>query len=180
MPKNSVTPLYEPAINHAAYSRGAHARHYFEYRAGRENGARPNCDCLHTLLPQRRCQRIRQNYTYVNAFTGSMMRIVDVPDAQRVDCSPDDVEVMLSSGGFVQDGFEVRRVELRLYQTDQTHGTYSIITSFVDTDRGSIEMVYDEGYRGEEPLAGAVKFLTSQMGLSALILRSIIAIGSKL
>ncbi len=109
-----------------------------------------------------------------------MMRIIDVPDAQRVDRSPDDVEVMLSSGGFVQDGFEVRRVELRLYQTGQAHGTYSIITSFVDTDRGSIEMVYDEGYRGEEPLAGAVAFLTSQMGLSALILRSIIAIGSRL
>ena len=108
------------------------------------------------------------------------MRIVDVPDAQRVDRNPDDVKVLFSSGGFVQDGFVVRRVELRLYETDGIRGAYSLITSFVDTDQGSIEMVYDEGYRGSRPLARAAEFLVSQMGLSPLILRSIIAIRSRM
>lgn len=110
----------------------------------------------------------------------NLMRITDVPDAQRVNRNPDDVKVLLSSGDFVQDGFVVRRVELRLYETDEIRGTYSLITSFVDTDRGSIEMVYDEGYRGSRPLARAAEFLVSQMGLSPLILRSIIAIRSRL
>ncbi len=108
------------------------------------------------------------------------MRIIDVPDAQRVDRNPDDVKALLSSGDFVQDGFVVHRVELRLYETDEVRGKYSLITSFVDTDRGSIEMVYDEGYRGSRPLARAAEFLASQMGLSPLILRSIIAIRSRL
>lgn len=113
-------------------------------------------------------------------FPDSLMRIIDVPDAYRVGRTPDGVKVLLSSGNFVQDGFVVRRVELRLYETDKTRGKYSLITSFVDTDRGSIEMVYDEGYMGNRPLARTAEFLVSQMGLSPLVLRSIIAIRSRL
>ena len=108
------------------------------------------------------------------------MRIIDVPDAHRVNRKPDDVRVLFSSGEFVQDGFVVRRVELRLYEIDAIRRKHSLITSFVDTDRGSIEMVYDEGFRGSRPLARAAEFLTSQMGLSPLILRSIIAIRSRM
>ena len=28
-------------------------------------------------------------------------------------------------------------------------GVFSLITSFVETDVGSVEMIYDEGFRGE-------------------------------
>ena len=109
------------------------------------------------------------------------MNIVDIHDPQRVNRTPDDVEVLLSSGNFVQDGFIISKVELRLYKerTDEKLGDYSLITSFVETDKGSVEMIYDEGFRGEEPLSRAAEFLTSNLGISGLILRSIISLRDK-
>ena len=109
------------------------------------------------------------------------MTIVDLHDPQRVNRTPDSVEVLLSSGNFVQDGFIISKVELRLYneRTDEKLGDYSLITSFVETDKGSVEMIYDEGFRGEEPLLRAAKFLTSNLGISGLILRSIISLREK-
>ena len=41
---------------------------------------------------------------------------------------------------------------------------------------GSVEMIYDEGFRGENPLLRAAEFLTSNLGISGLILRSIISL----
>lgn len=110
------------------------------------------------------------------------MTIVDLHDPQRVNRDPDNVEVLLSSGNFVQDEFVISKVELRLYteRTDEKLGDYSLITSFVETDKGSVEMIYDEGFRGEEPLFRAAKFLTSNLGMSGLILRSIISLREKI
>jgi len=110
------------------------------------------------------------------------MNIVDLHDPTRVDRAPDDVEVLLSSGNFTQDDFKISQVELRLYseQTDEKLGVFSLITSFVDTDRGSIEMIYDEGFRGQNSLLRATQFLTSNLGISGLILRSVIALEEKL
>jgi len=109
------------------------------------------------------------------------MTIVDLHDPQRVNRTPDDVKVLLSSGNFVQDNFIISKVELRLYneRTDEKLGVYSLITSFVETDKGSIEMIYDEGFRGEGPLLRAAEFLTSNLGISGLILRSIISLREK-
>ena len=109
------------------------------------------------------------------------MTIVDLHDPQRVNRKPDSVEVLLSSGNFIQDDFRISKVELRLYneRTDEKLGKYSLITSFVETDKGSVEMIYDEGFRGEEPLLRAAKFLTSNLGISGLILRSIISLREK-
>jgi hypothetical protein len=110
------------------------------------------------------------------------MNIVDLHDPKRVDRTPDDVEVLLSSGNFTQDNFKISKVELRLYseQTDEKLGVFSLITSFVETDRGSIEMIYDEGFRGQNSLLRATQFLTSNLGISGLILRSVIALEEKL
>jgi hypothetical protein len=109
------------------------------------------------------------------------MTIVDLHDPQRVNRTPDDVEILFSTGNFVQDEFIISKVELRLYneRTDQNLGVYSLITSFVETDKGSIEMIYDEGFRGEESLLRATNFLTSNLGISGLILRSIISLREK-
>jgi len=109
------------------------------------------------------------------------MIIVDLHDPQRVNRTPDGIEVLLSSGGFVQDGFTISKVELRLYneRIDKKLGTYSLITSFVETDKGSVEMIYDEGFRGNNPLLRATEFLTSNLGISGLILRSIISLREK-
>ena len=110
------------------------------------------------------------------------MNIVDLHDPKRVDRIPDGVEVLLSSGNFTQDNFKISKVELRLYseQTDEKLGVFSLITSFVETNRGSIEMIYDEGFRGQNSLLRATQFLTSNLGISGLILRSVIALEEKL
>ena len=109
------------------------------------------------------------------------MTIVDLHDPQRVNRTPDSVEVLFSSGNFVQDEFVISKVELRLYteRTDEKLGDYSLITSFVETDKGSVEMIYDEGFRGVKPLLRATKFLTSNLGVSGLVLRSIISLREK-
>jgi len=110
------------------------------------------------------------------------MNIVDLHDPQRVNKTPDDVEVLFSSGNFVQEDFTISKVELRLYneRTDEKLGNYSLITSFVETDKGSVEIIYDEGFRGEESLSRAAEFLISTLGISGLILRSIISLREKI
>ncbi len=109
------------------------------------------------------------------------MIIVDLHDPKRVNRTPDDVKVLLSSGNFTQDDFVISKVELRLYneRTDEKLGVYALITSFVETDKGSVEMIYDEGVRGEGPLLRAAEFLTSNLGISGMILRSIISLREK-
>ena len=95
---------------------------------------------------------------------------------------PDQIEILFSSGDFEEQGFLVKQVELRLYveKNDEKLGSFSLITSLVQTDKGSIEMIYDEGYRGDDSLNRAVNFLISNLGLSALILRSIISLKNNL
>jgi len=106
------------------------------------------------------------------------MKIVDMHNPHRVNRKPDDVKVLFSLGAIVDHGFSIRIVELRLYleKFDENLGPYSLITSFVDTDKGSVEMIYDEGFRGVDALDHTEKFLTSHLGLSGLILRSIITL----
>ena len=109
------------------------------------------------------------------------MNIVDLHEPKRVDKTPDAVEVLLSDGNFIQDEFKISRVELRLYseQIDEKLGVFSLITSFVETDKGSVEMIYDEGFRGQNSLLRATQFLTSNLGISGLILRSVISLQEK-
>ncbi len=107
-------------------------------------------------------------------------RIVDLHDPKRVDRTPDGLEVLLQdTGNFTQDKFKILRVELRLYieRHDRKLGNYSLITSFVETDKGSVEMIYDEGFRGDKPLERTKQFIVSNLGISSLVLRAIIALG---
>ena len=110
------------------------------------------------------------------------MDVIDLHDPQRVKRKPDDVKILFSDGKFTQDEFLVSKVELRLYKEkiDEKLGLYSLITSFVETDKGTVEMIYDEGYRGQDSLKRASEFLTSNLGISGLILRSVISLRGKL
>ncbi|NND86982.1 MAG: hypothetical protein HKM23_06650 [Nitrosopumilus sp.] len=110
------------------------------------------------------------------------MKIIDLHNPERVNKSPDDVEILMSSGSFVQDEFVISKVELRLYneRQDDKLGAFSLITSFVETDKGSVEMIFDEGFRGDCPLKRTKDFLISNLGISALVLRSIICLREKL
>ena len=65
-------------------------------------------------------------------------------------------------------------------KTDEKLGPYSLITSEITTNKGTIEMIYDEGFRGSDSLIRAVDFLTSNLGISGLILRSVIALKERL
>ena len=110
------------------------------------------------------------------------MNIIDMHNPNRVKRNPDSVEILLSSGNFIQDEFTIFKVELRLYneRTDDSLGVYSLITSFVETDKGTVEMIYDEGFRGTNPLSRASTFLISNLGISGLILRSVISLREKI
>lgn len=105
-----------------------------------------------------------------------MLKIIDVVDPKRIAKSPDKTIVLMSSGNFIQHGHEIKDVHLNLYiqRKDPDLGSYSLLTVYVETDKGSIEMTYDEGYRGENSLEEAATFLTSHLGISGLILRSIL------
>ena len=109
------------------------------------------------------------------------MEIIEL-NPERVMNKPDQAEVLFSSGDFFEQGFLITKVELRLYieHIDEKLGPYSLLTSFVQTNKGSVEMIYDEGYRGEDFLNRTVKFLVSNLGLSSLILRSLISLNSKI
>lgn len=76
----------------------------------------------------------------------------------------------------VERGFRILSICLNLYlqKKDEKLGPYSLLTVCVETDKGAIEMTYDEGYRGEKALEEAAAFLTSHLGLSGIILRSVI------
>ncbi len=108
------------------------------------------------------------------------MKIIDISDPKRINRLPDSSLTIFSGKNFSENGFTIKKVELRLFieKTDEKLGPYSLITSVVDTDKGSIEMVYLEGYHGENPLESSKDFLVSTLGISGLILRSIIALES--
>jgi len=110
------------------------------------------------------------------------MDIIDLHDPSRVNRTPDEVKFLLQNGNFIQDEFKIFDIELRLYleKKDDKLGNYSLITSFVKTDKGTIEMIYDEGFLGEDALSRAFTFLTTNLGLSGLILRSVISIRQKI
>ena len=108
------------------------------------------------------------------------MKIIDISDPKRINRLPDSSLTIFSGENFSENGFTIKKVELRLFieKTDEKLGPYSLITSLGDTDKGSIEMVYLEGYHGENPLESSKDFLVSTLGISGLILRSIIALES--
>ena len=110
------------------------------------------------------------------------MKFVDVPDSKRIEREPDDKNMIFSDGKITQDGVEIKQIELLQYKTktDQNLGQYSIITALVDTDQGQIEILYDEGYRGNNALNESANMLIQNLGLSGLILRSLISLKNKL
>ena len=105
-----------------------------------------------------------------------MKKVIEVADPERIDRPPDKTIVLMSEGKFLEQGHIVKNVTLNQYmqKKDDTLGPYSLITALVETDKGVIEMTYDEGWRGANAIEEAAAFLTSHLGISGLILRSII------
>ena len=109
------------------------------------------------------------------------MKYVDITNPERLDRDPDKIIKLLSDGTAVQKGYKIKNIQLRLYieKNDKKLGKYSLITSLVETDKGSVEMIYDQGYRGNNALETSSKFLTENLGISGLILRSLIFLDEK-
>ena len=110
------------------------------------------------------------------------MKIIDIPDSKRIQDEPNERTIIFTDGKIQQDGVEINQIELLQYKIkqDQSLGDYSIITALIDTDRGQIEILYDEGYRGPDALKESANMLIQNLGLSGLILRSLISLKNHL
>jgi hypothetical protein len=110
------------------------------------------------------------------------MKFADIPNSQRIEGEPNNRSMIFTDGKITQEGMEIRQIELLQYiiKTDKTLGDYSIITALIDTDHGQIEILYDEGYRGNDALNESTNMLIQNLGLSGLILRSLISLKNKL
>ena len=110
------------------------------------------------------------------------MKFIDIPDSQRIEREPDNRNVIFADGKIIQEGMEIKRIELLEYKIkiDKKLGQYSIITALVNTDQDQIEILYDEGYRGNDALDESANMLIQNLGLSGLILRSLISLKDKL
>jgi hypothetical protein len=110
------------------------------------------------------------------------LKIIDIANPERVNRQADDTIILLDDGNFVDQGFVIKKIELRLYveKIDQKLGPYSLITSLVETDKGQVEMIYDEGYRGQNALKRTADFVLNNLGVSGMILRSVITLKSKI
>ena len=110
------------------------------------------------------------------------MKFIDIPDSQRIEREPDNRNVIFADGKIIQEGVEIKRIELLEYKIkiDEKLGQYSIITALVNTDQDQIEILYDEGYRGNDALDESANMLIQNLGLSGLILRSLISLKNKL
>ena len=109
------------------------------------------------------------------------MRYIDISNPKRVDRNPDKIIELLSNGSITEKDYVIKNIQLRLYieRYDKKLGQYSLITSLIETDKGSVEMIYDEGYHGNNTLETTSKFLTENLGVSSLILRSLIFLDGK-
>jgi hypothetical protein len=103
------------------------------------------------------------------------MRASDI-DPDRTNRPPDKSRVLLAKGAQKNQGFVIKQVEIRQYveRKDDRLGDYSLLTVVVETDKGTAEMRYDEGFRGPDALQSAVTMLTKYVGLASLINRALI------
>lgn len=110
-----------------------------------------------------------------------MISVINVRNPNVLKNSPAKTTTIMKQGQIIQDEFIITKIELRLYVKDDHNNkdnrdTYSTITTFIKTDKGTVEMTYDEGFLGKNPLESATKMLTENLGLSALVLRCTIAL----
>jgi hypothetical protein len=103
------------------------------------------------------------------------MKASDI-DPSRTSRSPDGVKVLMTGGAQKNQGFVIKKVELKQYveRKDERLGDYSLLTVIVETDQGTAEMKYDEGFRGPDALESAATMLTQYVGLASLINRALI------
>lgn len=114
-----------------------------------------------------------------------MIRVSDVPPGRIAGRRPDGVFDVLPArggGGTVRArGRTVTAIRLCEYveRAGGPRGPYSLITAVVETDVGTAELAYDEGYRGRGALEDAGRFLVGHLGASALVERAVMSLDSR-
>ena len=110
-----------------------------------------------------------------------MLKYIDIPNPKRLEREPDKIISILTNGNSIENGYKIRNIFLRLYieKIDKELGTYSVITSLVETTEDSVEMIYDEGYFNTKEFESASKFLINSLCISSVIHRSLVFLDNR-
>jgi hypothetical protein len=95
----------------------------------------------------------------------------------RISWEPTDRVVLLEDDSLSVNNVSIERVELRQYLevSDKVRGYYSLITAYLKSSEGEIELKFDEGFKGRDPLPEISLILKRNVGLESLINRLLIA-----
>jgi len=101
--------------------------------------------------------------------------VLDLETNNLLQQSPKNRKIILSNIMYDSIHF-IKKLELLMYITNNHKilGDYSILVSTIETDKGTVIMKYDEGYRGKDVFDNSIKMLTQYSGLSSLINRALI------
>ena len=88
---------------------------------------------------------------------------------------PKKSKIILSNMMYDNEYF-IKKLELSLYDTNNHKilGDYSILVIIIETNKGTVIMKYDEGYRGTDAFDNAIEMLIQYNGVSSLINRALI------
>ena len=100
---------------------------------------------------------------------------LDVGTTKLIQKPPDNSKIILSNIMYDYIYF-IKKLELSIYATNNHEilGDYSILVIFLETNKGTVIMKYDEGYRGKDAFDNAIEMLTQYNGLSSVINRALI------
>lgn len=91
----------------------------------------------------------------------------------RISNEPIDRLVLFDDVSLSVDNVSIERVELRQYLEgfDKENRFYSLITIYLKSNKGEIELKFDEGFKGKDPLPE----ISLVLGLESIINRLLIA-----
>ena len=103
-------------------------------------------------------------------------KISDIDSSRITKRVPDKSLALLTNGKNENQGFIIEHIELRQYieNVDRFLGNYSLLTVLIKTDKGEVEMKYDEGFRGNNIIESVARMLTQYAGFASLINRALI------
>ena len=103
-------------------------------------------------------------------------KISDIDSSRITKRTPDKSVTLLANGKTENQGYIIEHIELRQYieNVDPFLGNYSLLTVLIKTNKGEVEMKYDEGFRDNNVIESAAKMLTQYAGFASLINRALI------
>lgn len=103
-------------------------------------------------------------------------KVTDIDSSRITEHNPDKSIILLANGKTENQGYIIEHIELRQYieDIDPFLGDYSLLTVLIKTDKGEVEMKYDEGFRGNNVIESAAKMLSQYAGFASLINRALI------